>query len=127
MTPSNLDQFRQQLLAMTQQFSSDAASLSFEGLSTVAGDSAGELSSMPSHIGDRGSEEYLAAVNCMMLENEEHLIRETHAALGRIQEGTFGTCAQCEEPIPRERLEAIPYARCCVQCAEKTEAASAVI
>jgi DnaK suppressor protein len=41
---------------------------------------------------------------------------ETRQALQRLDNGTYGTCEACEEPIPFERLEAIPHARRCVSC-----------
>lgn len=39
------------------------------------------------------------------------------AALGRIEDGTYGTCLQCEEPISDARLKAVPYAPLCKTCA----------
>ena len=41
-------------------------------------------------------------------ENADHLIDEVEAALGRIEDGTYGTCAVCGKPIAEERLEAVP-------------------
>lgn len=37
-------------------------------------------------------------------------------ALERIEDGTYGWCERCGEPVPFERLEAIPWARLCVAC-----------
>ena len=42
--------------------------------------------------------------------------REVLAALGRIENGTFGRCERCGNVIPEERLEAIPTATLCVAC-----------
>jgi RNA polymerase-binding transcription factor DksA len=39
-------------------------------------------------------------------------------ALRRIDEGTFGRCERCGEPIAPERLEAIPHTRRCINCPE---------
>src|SRR5690625_3870097 len=43
-------------------------------------------------------------------------LEQISAALQRISEGRYGYCDDCGQPIPRERLEAIPYARYCVPC-----------
>ena len=43
-------------------------------------------------------------------------IVDVEHALGRFDDGTYGTCEACERPIPFERLEAIPQARHCVAC-----------
>lgn len=42
-------------------------------------------------------------------------------ALARIRASTYGTCAECEEELQQKRLEAVPWARYCVSCAEKHE------
>ena len=49
-------------------------------------------------------------------ENSAHLLREIEAALGRIDNGTFGTCTRCGKPIGEERLEAMPYVTLCIEC-----------
>lgn len=44
----------------------------------------------------------------------EHVVREIDDALARIEAGTYGTCAVCGQPIPEERLDAVPYAVLCI-------------
>ena len=48
-------------------------------------------------------------------------IRETIDALERIQNGTYGICASCHEPISKERLRAVPEARYCLNCRARFE------
>jgi DnaK suppressor protein len=43
------------------------------------------------------------------------VLAEIDAALRRIDDGTFGACAVCGAPIGEERLEAVPYARLCIE------------
>ena len=50
----------------------------------------------------------------------EQILR-VRAALRRMDEGTYGDCARCEEPIARERLEADPATLICIACAEQSE------
>jgi DnaK suppressor protein len=50
------------------------------------------------------------------------LLREVNAALVRIEHGTYGVCAECEEPISAKRLDALPWARYCVSCQESIAA-----
>jgi RNA polymerase-binding transcription factor len=47
------------------------------------------------------------------------LLREINGALHRIELGTYGVCAECEEPISTKRLEAVPWAKFCVACQER--------
>ena len=55
------------------------------------------------------------------LDRESGLLREIRSALRRIDEGTFGTCLHCEEEISWRRLEALPWARLCLQCQEAAD------
>jgi RNA polymerase-binding protein DksA len=73
------------------------------------------------HPGDQDAEgmaEQLAIVH-----NEEHLLEQVEAALERMEGGTFGTCENCHRSIDRERLEAIPYAALCIECARREDSA----
>lgn len=54
-------------------------------------------------------------------EREGRAIGEIYRALGRIAEGTFGICEDCEERIPQRRLRANPSATLCVECQEMRE------
>jgi RNA polymerase-binding transcription factor DksA len=78
----------------------------------------GGLSDVPTHPGDLGTEAYLQELNSTLLENEEYLLREALAALRRIDEGIFGICENCSQPILEERLKAIPWTRYCTRCAQ---------
>ena len=49
---------------------------------------------------------------------ESVLLREVRSALDRIQDGSFGLCLSCDEPISRRRLEAVPWASHCLRCQE---------
>ena len=53
------------------------------------------------------------------------LLREVQAALRRVQQGTYGVCAACDEPISAKRLEAVPWAKFCVRCQERIGAETA--
>jgi DnaK suppressor protein len=53
--------------------------------------------------------------------NEQALLTEVQQALKRIEEGTYGRCVDCGQPIPEKRLEAIPWAARCVKDEERLE------
>jgi len=54
-------------------------------------------------------------------DNAEQVISEIDAALQRIESGDYGVCASCGREIPRERLEANPWASLCIDCKRKAE------
>ena len=64
------------------------------------------------------SERDLAICN---VDRESHLLRHVKAALGRIHEGSFGTCTECEAAISPKRLAAVPWASRCIQCQEAAD------
>jgi len=49
---------------------------------------------------------------------EKTLLREVEEAVMRVQEGTYGICQECDEPISAKRLQALPWAKFCVRCQE---------
>jgi len=64
------------------------------------------------------SQTLLEDITVDTLEREHELLGEIEAALERLEEGEFGICQGCGEQIPQRRLEALPWARYCVACAE---------
>ena len=66
------------------------------------------------HIADSATETYLREIDGGLEENAEHLLVEINAALGRIDDGSYGLCSVCGRPIGEERLEAVPYATLCI-------------
>lgn len=54
-------------------------------------------------------------------DRERLLIGKIDEALQRIDEGTFGSCEECEEPIEMRRLEVRPVSTQCVACKERQE------
>lgn len=54
-----------------------------------------------------------------LLALEREQLEQINAALARIEDGVYGICADCGEPIPPERLEILPYATLCVRCQSK--------
>ena len=55
------------------------------------------------------------------VDRESTLLRQVKAALQRLHNGTFGTCADCEETISPKRLAAVPWATRCIQCQEAAD------
>jgi RNA polymerase-binding transcription factor DksA len=91
----------------------------------AGGETAGELSNVPLHLGDGGTEEYLQDMNMLLAANEGHLAIEVRDAIVRLDDGSFGACENCGTSIAKERLDALPYARHCVACAQEFQAETA--
>jgi RNA polymerase-binding protein DksA len=83
-------------------------------------DETGEETSYDNHLGDTATVTYDRELDYSLEENAEQVLGEIEAALQRIENGTYGTCANCGKPIPEERLEARPWTTLCIDCARKT-------
>jgi RNA polymerase-binding protein DksA len=73
------------------------------------------------HQADAGSDAYEKDFALSLLSQEQDALYEIEEALKRIDQGTYGICEMSGEPIPVERLEAIPFARYTVHCQEQLE------
>jgi DnaK suppressor protein len=54
-------------------------------------------------------------------DSEREVLLQIEEALGRIASGEFGSCTSCSRPIGEQRLDAIPWARYCIDCQELEE------
>lgn len=61
------------------------------------------------------------------LNQQARSIQDIRSALTRIEEGDYGRCERCEEQIPPKRLDAVPWARLCVQCQAEAESAGRTV
>ncbi|HZG55166.1 TraR/DksA C4-type zinc finger protein [Paenibacillus sp.] len=85
------------------------------GMNEPMGIELGELSLYDNHPGDIGSEMFERGKDLALAELWEHQLEKAEAALARIDAGTYGHCLRCGEPIPLERLQALPSAEYCVK------------
>lgn len=67
----------------------------------------------PSDIASGGMEDDLALG---LMANEAAMLEKIDGAIRRIDEGTYGICFECEKPIPKKRLEFLPFALRCLEC-----------
>ena len=73
------------------------------------------------HIADDATSTYDRELDATLEDNEERMLDAIDAALKRIEDGTYGICANCGEPIGQERLEALPWTTQCIDCKRKEE------
>jgi DnaK suppressor protein len=78
-----------------------------------------EYSGYGNHIAEAATETSEAERDLVLIDNLEQMRGHVEAALRRIDEGNYGLCQSCGNPIPRERLEALPFADKCVDCKSK--------
>ena len=121
MTPKEKKKYEQRLLEMAARMKEDEDGVANDALRQVSGDVSGNLSNVPMHLADLATDTFEQEMSASLLTNIRQLQTEVAAALDRIENGTFGKCEQCSRDISEARLEALPYTRYCVDCAQSAE------
>lgn len=121
LSKEELAHFRQLLLEKRLELIGDVNSMESEALRKSRMDASGDLSSMPIHMADIGTDNYEQEFALGLMDSERKLLLEIHAAIERIDRGVYGICEGTGQAIPKARLEANPWARYCVQYAEMVE------
>ena len=117
LTPAEIKKFKTMLLAKLTEILGNVTTMETEALRRDRSD----LSSLPIHMADLGSDNCEIDNIIGLVDSERKILVEVSDALDRIEEGTYGICEGRGEPIPKQRLKAIPWARYCVDCATLLE------
>jgi RNA polymerase-binding transcription factor DksA len=121
MTSEQREQYRQRLLSMAARLKNTDAAVGSEALRQIGGDASGNLSNVPLHLADVSTEAFEQEMSTSLLQNERQFQAEVAAALDRFEQGTFGRCEGCGQSISEGRLQAVPYTRYCLACAQQAE------
>jgi RNA polymerase-binding protein DksA len=114
------EKFREALLEERKRVEAAIQNLHDENPGTLAED-AGEETAYDNHLADTATETYDRELDYTLEENSEQILAEIDAALKRIEEGTYGICTNRGEQISEARLEALPWATLCIDCARDRE------
>jgi RNA polymerase-binding protein DksA len=120
-TKTELKAYRERLLGLRARLRGDVTQMADAALKKNRIDGNGDLSSMPIHMADLGSDNFEQEFTLGLMEAEEGTLGRIEAALERIEDGTYGICEECGVKIPKKRLNAIPFAAMCVKCASQYE------
>lgn len=111
LTSTQLSGLRALLLQQQEDIKHRLQNNEHYGLQEAMRDTTGELSEIDNHPGDAATELYNRSMDISLLERDEHELDDIEAALRAMDEGTYGICIASGEPIPYERLAAIPSTR----------------
>ena len=113
--------FKQSLLQKRRELFQNVFEMEGETLKKSRLDASGDLSSMPIHMADIGTDNYEQEFALGLMDGERRILHEIDDALQRIEDGTYGICEGTGEPISMARLKAQPWARYCVEYARMVE------
>lgn len=111
--------YREALLTLRSRLRGDVSALADAALRQTRSESSGDLSSMPIHMADVGTDNFEQEFNLSLMEHDGATLTQIEGALERIEDGVYGVCVECDGKIPKTRLNVIPYVSCCVKCADK--------
>jgi DnaK suppressor protein len=117
MTKLDFTLHRERLLALRARLQGDMTQMEDNALNHDHSKS----TSMPTDMAELGSGNFDQELTLSLLGSENNALDQIEGALERIEEGSYGQCEECGVKIPKPRLEAIPYAALCVQCASQQE------
>jgi len=121
LSPKDIAYFQQLLLEKRREIVGNVSEMSEEALKKSRLDASGDLSSMPIHMADLGTDNFEQEFALDLVDSEKKLLKEIDDALAKIEQGTYGICEGTGKPIPKARLEAQPWARYCVEYARMLE------
>jgi RNA polymerase-binding transcription factor DksA len=90
-------------------------------MSGLAKESQSEMESYSLHMGDSGTDNFDRDFALSLLSSDQDALYEIEEALKRIEKSTYGVCELTGKPIPRARLDAIPWARFTVEAQTQLE------
>ncbi len=121
LSDADLEQFRKMLLAKRREILNNVTEFEDEALKKSRLDASGDLSSMPIHMADLGTDNFEQEFALGLMDSERKLLREIDEALERIENKVYGVCEGTGKPIRKARLKAQPWARYCVEYARMLE------
>jgi len=121
MNKRDMKVYKERLLLIRARLRGDVSALADAALQKTRSESSGDLSSMPIHTADIGSDNYEQEFTLNMMQTEEDALSAIEAALEKIEDAIYGMCEECESPIKKSRLNAIPYTPFCFDCASNIQ------
>jgi RNA polymerase-binding transcription factor DksA len=118
LSAAELETYKTRLLTLRTRIQGDVSTMTDGALSQSRSESAGDLSSMPLHMADIGSDNFEQEQTLSFIQSDHNTLALIDEALLRIKDGTYGICESCGKPIPKVRLNVLPYAADCVKCVE---------
>ena len=125
LTKARFEHYKTLLLNKRREILYNVTNIEAGALKQSRQEATGDLSSMPLHMADIGSDTFEQEFALGLMESERGLLQEIDEALERVECRTYGICEATHVMIRKARLEAKPWAKYCVEHARKLEEESA--
>lgn len=116
MEKEKLALYREKLVVLREDHIIERKELEADYLHGSQKEEAGDLSAYSLHLADMAIDAAEKEKNIAILSILSNTLSEIDEALYRIEQGSYGICEECGKEIPEVRLDAMPYARFCIEC-----------
>ena len=116
-----LDYFKDKLLKKREALLKEMDYLKESSLQTSLQEYSGNNSTYSFHMADHGTDSQEREKAFLFAYREGRFLDHLDKALERIEKGDYGLCMDCGHLISKERLEAVPHARLCIDCKSTEE------
>lgn len=121
MTKREIERMRKLLLKKRKEMTDQMNFIKEVEMDSTTKEASGDHSAYAFHMADQGTDTMQREKNFFYAQRDGRLIYHIDKALERIEAGTFGLCDACGKPISKERIEAVPHARMCIECKSSEE------
>ncbi|MBI3321492.1 MAG: TraR/DksA C4-type zinc finger protein [Candidatus Omnitrophica bacterium] len=120
MTKEQVKHFRQLLITERTRLTDEIKSIA-QNISMTPRDASGDLSGYTVHLADMAADTYERELSTNIVSSEQQILYQIDDALKRLDDGSYGLCQPCNQPISMSRLKAVPYASLCINCQRAKE------
>ena len=121
MKETDLAQYKKILLEIRVKLIGNVNHMEDEALRKSRQDASGDLSNVPIHMADVGTDNYDRDLTIGLIQSGEDELRAIDEALEKISNKTYGECEECGKKISKVRLMALPYVKNCIECQRQEE------
>ncbi|MDD5424035.1 MAG: TraR/DksA family transcriptional regulator [Candidatus Omnitrophica bacterium] len=119
---AELEKFKSMLLKKKAEMLKEINGVEKDSINKSQRDASGDLSAYTFHMADVATDSFDREFSLGIAMNvQQKILYAIEEALKRIEDKTFGICLECEKPIAKQRLMAMPYAGLCVDCQSKED------
>ena len=120
LSKEQLKQFRQLLITERAKFANEIRSIAQDAAKSPR-EASGDLSAYTVHMADMAADTYERELSMNMVSAEQEILYQIDDALKRMDDGSYGSCLECHQPVSMSRLKAVPYASLCIECQRAKE------
>jgi RNA polymerase-binding transcription factor DksA len=118
LSEAELETYKSRLIALRDRIRGDVSTMADGALSQSRTEAAGDLSAMPLHMADIGTDNFEREQTLSFIQSDSMTLILIDEAMARIKAGTYGICENCGCAIPKVRLNVLPFTDSCVRCVE---------